>query len=97
MLDATTETAGPPKEKASTDRSSGVPVQEAQEAIRKAFPYDGELRVRHLWSTDGLSRFRANWFRGQDGQMTIAKSLFLCSTRTPSGLVFQDATAAVVR
>lgn len=97
MPDLMAETTQPPKGKPPTDSSPVVPVQEAHEAIRKAFPNEGELKVRHLWSANGCSRFRANWFRGQDGGMTIAKSLWLCLTRTGGGLVVTDDTVVNVR
>lgn len=71
-----------------------VDAQEAQEAIRRAFPYEGDLRVRHLWTTRGISRFRANWFREVEGRAMSVKSLFLCITKTADGLVVQDQTAA---
>ena len=73
--------------------SSGVPAQEAQEAIRQAFPYEGDLRVRHLWSAHGLARYRANWLRQVEGEMKIVTSLFLGITRTADGLVVQNETA----
>ena len=73
--------------------SSSMLAQEAQGAIRRAFPCEGDLRVRYLWSTDGGSRFRANWFREVDGKTMIVKSLLLCVTRAEDGLVAQDETA----
>ena len=93
MLDALADIPEPQVEKKPSTLSSGVLAQEAQNVIRKAFPYEGDLRVRHLWSTDGFSRFRANWFREEDGKTMIVKSLFLCVTRTADGLVVQDETA----
>ena len=92
MLDALDQLSEPQKEKAPTDLASVVLAQEAQAAIRGAFPCAGDLKVRHLWSTDGVSRFRANWFREEDGKPMIAKSLFVCATRTEDGLVVQDET-----
>ena len=73
--------------------SSGVPAQEALEAIRQAIPYEGDLRVRHLWSGQGVTRCRANWFRQVDGTMKVVKSLFLGVRRTADGLVVHDETA----
>jgi hypothetical protein len=67
-----------------------VLAQEAQDVIRKAFPCEGDLRIRHLWSTDGISRFRANWFREEDGKTMIVKSLFLCVTRATDRLIVQE-------
>ena len=92
MLDAFAHISEPRTEKALTDLSAVVSAQEAQDAIRKAFPYGGNLRVCHLWSTDGFSRFRANWFREEDGKMRIVKSLFLCVTSLEDGLVVQNET-----
>ena len=92
MRNAVADIPVPEVEKPST-LSSGVLAQEAQEAIRQAFPYEGDLRVRHLWSTDGGSRFRANWFREVDGKTMIVKSLLLCVARGEDGLVAQDETA----
>ena len=92
MLNALALISEPRTEKAPTDLSAVVPAQEAQDAIRKAFPCEGDLSVRHLWSTDGFSRFRANWFREEGGKTMIVKSLFLCATRTKNGLVVQDET-----
>ena len=92
MLDALDHNSEPRTEKAPTDLSAVVPAKEAQGAIRRAFPYEGDLRVRHLWSGHGVARFRANWFREEDGKTMIVKSLFLCATRTKNGLVVQDET-----
>lgn len=93
MLDAPANIPEPQTEKKPSALSSGVLIQEAQNAIRKAFPYEGDdLVVRHLWSTDGISRFRANWFREADGKMKFVRSLFLCVTRAEDGLVVQDGT-----
>ncbi len=74
--------------------SSGVPAQEVQEAIRKAFPYEGELRVRRLWSGNGTEKYRANWYGQMDGRMRVVKSLFLSVARTKDSLVVQDETAS---
>ena len=93
MPDALADITGPRMEKTPSALSSVVPAQEAQDAIRKAFPYEGELRVRDLWSGDGIARYRANWFREADGRTRVVRSLFLCITRTADGLVVQDETA----
>ncbi len=93
MPDALADIPEPQVEKKPGTLSSGVPAQEAQEAIRKAFPYEGELRVRSLWSGNGVGRYRANWFGQVDGRTTVVKSLFLCVTRTKDGLVVQNETA----
>ncbi len=93
MLDAPADIPEPQVEKKPNTLSAVVPAQEAQGAIRRSFPYEGDLRVRHLWSMDGFSRFRANWFREEDGKTMIVKSLFLCVTRVEDGLVVQDETA----
>jgi hypothetical protein len=90
MLDALAD-LGQPQVKSPV--SSGAPAQEVQEAIRKAFPYEGELRVRRLWSGHDTEKYRANWFGLVDGRMRVAKSLFLSVARTKDGLVVQDATA----
>ena len=92
MLDAPADIPEPQVGKKPNTLSSGVPAQEAQNVIRKAFPCEGDLRVRHLWTTDGFSRFRANWFREEDGKMRIVKSLFLCVARTTDDLAVQDET-----
>ena len=93
MPDAPADTPELPMEKRPNDLSPIVPAQEAQGAIRRAFPYEGDLRLRHLWSTDGFSRFRANWFREEDGKTVIVKSLFLCVARTTDDFAIQDETA----
>jgi len=93
MLNAPADILEPRVEKKANTLSSGVLAQEAQNVIRKAFPYEGDLRVRHLWSTDGFSRFRANWFCEEDGKTAIVKSLFLCVARAEDGLVVQNETA----
>ncbi len=71
-----------------------APGQEVQEAIRKAFPYEGDLRVRHLWSGHGVARYRANWLRQTDDGIKVVKSLFLSVRRTNDDLVVQNETAA---
>ena len=93
MPDAIAETREAQSEQKPTALSSGVPAQETLEAIQKAFPYEGDLRVRHLWSGNGIARHRANWFGQVDGRMRLVKSLFLCLTRTKDGLVVQNETA----
>ena len=93
MLDALDHNSEPRTEKAPTDLFAVVPAKEAQDAIRKAFPYEGDLRVRHLWSGHGVARYRANWFRQVNGGMKIVTSLFLGITRTVDGMVVQDETA----
>ena len=93
MPDALADNTEPQMEEQPNVLSSIVLAQEAQGAIRRAFPYEGDLRVRHLWSTDGFSRFRANWFREEDGKTMIVKSLFLCVTRTTDDLAVQNETA----
>jgi hypothetical protein len=70
-----------------------VPAHEAQDAILKAFSYEGDLRVRHLWSRHATAQYRANWFRQVDGEMRVTTSLFLSVTKTPDGLVVLDETA----
>ena len=65
----------------------------ALEAIHKAFPYEGELRVRVLWSGDKIMRCRANWFRRVAGETVLANSLFLSITTTTGGRVVKDETA----
>jgi hypothetical protein len=93
MPDPLADTTEPRMEKRPKALSSIVPAQEAQAAIRRAFPYEGDLRVRHLWSTDSASRFRANWFREEDGKTMLVKSLFLGITRITDDLAVQDETA----
>ena len=93
MLDAPADIPEPRVEKKPKSLSTGVLAHEAQNVIRKAFLYEGDLRVRHLWTTDGFSRFRANWFREVDSKTMIVKSLFLCVTRVEDGLVVQNETA----
>ena len=93
MVDAPADIPEPQVGKKPDTLSSGVLAQEAQNVIRKAFPYEGDLRVRHLWTTDGFSRFRANWFREVDGRTMIVKSLFLSVARTADDLAVQDETA----
>ena len=72
--------------------AAAAAAKEARDAIRKAFPSEGDLRVHHLWSADGCSRFRANWFCEKDGKMVIVKSLLVVITKTEDGLVVQDNT-----
>ena len=93
MLDALADIAEPQVEKVPVASSAVVLAHEAQDAIRKAFPYEGDLRVRHLWSRHGVARYRANWFRQVDGETKIVTSMFLGITRTVDGLVVQNETA----
>ncbi len=92
MLDATADIAEPRVKKTPGVAPAVVPSQDAQEAIRKAFPYEGDLRVRHLWSARGIARYRANWYRQVEGGIRIVKSLFLGITKTADGIVVQDET-----
>ena len=93
MFDTLADIAEPRVEKTPSALSAVVSAREAQDAILAAFPYEGDLRVRHLWSGNGVARYRANWFRQVDGQMKIVTSLFLGITRTADGLVVQNETA----
>lgn len=94
MVNAPADIPEPQVGKKATTLSSGVLAQEAQDVIRKAFPHEGDdLIVRHLWSSDGIARFRANWVRQVDGKRKFVKSLFLCVTREADGLVVQNETA----
>lgn len=92
MLKAPAHSSEPRAEKAPTDDSAVVPAQEAHNAIRKAFPCDGILRLHHLWSAGHFARFRANWFREADGKTMIVKSLLLGIEKTVDGLVVRDET-----
>lgn len=94
MRDVSADIAEPRVNKTLGALSGVVPAQEAEDAIRKAFPCEGNLRVHHLWSTNGLSRFRVNWFHEENGKTMIVKSLFLGLTRTVDGLVVRDETIA---
>ena len=94
MPDALADNTEPRMEKAPTDLSAVVPAQEAQDAIRRAFPCEGDLRVRVLWSSHGVTKCRATWFRQADGEVSLVKSLFLGITRTKDGLVVLDETVS---
>ncbi len=83
----------PRVDKTSNDLSAVMSAKDVQDAIRAAFPFEGDLRVRHLWSGHGVARYRANWFRQMDDGMKIVKSLFLGITKTENGLVARDETA----
>lgn len=85
--------AKPRVEQTSSDLSAVMSTQEVQDAIRAAFPYEGDLRVRHICTGHGVARYRANWFRQVDGGMKIVTSLFLGIMRTKDGLVVRDETA----
>ncbi|HNT36179.1 MAG TPA: hypothetical protein PKH07_14430 [bacterium] len=93
MVDTPAHSAKPQVKRAPSTPSAVVSAQEAQEAIRAAFPYEGDLRVRHLWSGNGVARYRANWFRQVEGEMKVVTSLFIGITRTADGLVVQNETA----
>ena len=85
--------AEPRVEQTSSDLSAVMSTHEVQDAVRAAFPYEGDLRVRHIWTEHGVARYRANWFRQVDGGMKIVMSLFLGITKTADGLVVRDETA----
>jgi hypothetical protein len=93
MPDALADAAKPRMDKRPSALSSIVPAQEAQGAIRRAFPCEGDLRVRYLWSADGVSKFRANWFREEGGKTILVRSLFLSVGRTAEDLTIQDESA----
>lgn len=67
-------------------------TDKARDTIRKAFPYEGDLRVRVLWSGDGIMRCRANWFRQVAGETVIVRSLFLSIMSATGDLVVKDET-----
>ena len=77
MLNVLPHGPQPGTAKASDAVDAVITAQEAQDAIRREFPCAGELRIHHLWSADGVSRFRANWFRPIDRTTMIVKSLLL--------------------
>ena len=91
---ALADIAKPRVEKTPSATSSAVLDQEVQDAILNAFPYEGDLRGRHLWSENGVTHCRANWYRKVDGEIRITKSLFVNVTKTADGLVVQDETVA---
>ena len=93
MLDALADITEPQAGKTPSALSSVVSAQEAKEAVSRAFPYEGDLRVRCLWSRHGSTSCRANWFRRLDGEMRVVKSLFLGITKTQDSLVVRDETA----
>jgi|WetSurMetagenome_2_1015567.scaffolds.fasta_scaffold790859_2 hypothetical protein len=93
MFDTLADITEPQVEKTGSGPFPVVSAQEARDAIRAAFPYEGDLRVRQLWSGHGVARYRANWFRQVDGQVKIVTSLFLGIRRTADGLVVRDETA----
>jgi hypothetical protein len=93
MHETLADIAGPGVEKTPNVLSAAPSAQEVEDAIRAAFPYEGDLRVRHVWSGHGVARYRANWFRQVEGQMRIVTSLFLGIRRTADGLVVHDETA----
>ena len=93
MPNAIGEAAEPRRDIKPSAPHCAVPAHEAQAAILKAFSYEGDLRVRHLWSNEATAQYRAHWFRLVDGEMRIATSLFLSVTKTPDGLVVLDETA----
>jgi hypothetical protein len=41
--------------------------------LLRNFNHDGHLRVRHLWTSENVHRFRANWWK----EAAIVTSLFL--------------------
>jgi len=79
-------------EQTSSDLSALMPAQEVKDAIIAAFPFEGDLRVRHISSGHGVASYRANWFRQVEGGMKIVTSLFLGITRTADGLVVRNET-----
>ena len=81
-----------PRVEKTPSASSAVLAQEVRDAILNAFPYEGDLRGRHLWSENGVTYCRANWYRLVDGETRITKSLFVKVTKTADGLVVQDET-----
>ena len=93
MLDALTDITEPQAEKAPTVLSCIVSDREVENAIQKTFPFEGDLRIRHLWSGQDVARYRANWFRQVSGENRIVTSMFLSITRTVDGLVVLDETA----
>jgi hypothetical protein len=93
MPDALADAAEPRMDKRPSALSSIVLAQEAQGAIRRAFPCEGDLRVRYLWSADGVSKFRANWFREEGGKTILVRSLFLSVARTKDDFAVQNETA----
>jgi hypothetical protein len=93
MPDALTDLAEPQMGKTPTSPSASIPAREVQDAVRKVFAFEGDLRVRYLWSRDGIGRYRANWFRPVEGEVRVVRSLFLCIERTHDGLVVHNETA----
>ena len=67
---------------------------EAWNAIAKTFAFEGDLRIKPLWSNRDAAQFRANWFRKIEGENRITHSLFVRVLKTPDGLLVGDDTIA---
>ena len=94
MMAALADITEPRVEKTPSATPSALHARQVQDAILQAFPYEGDLRVRHLWSRNGVTHYRANWYRQVDGETRITRSLFVNVTKTSDGLVVQDETVA---
>lgn len=93
MTDAAFDLAEPRLEKSPGTPLSAISLLDAHDAVLKAFPFEGDLRVRHLWSQGRTSRYRANWYRPVEGEVRVVHSLFLRIEKTSDGLIVQNETA----
>ncbi|HOW72513.1 MAG TPA: hypothetical protein PKY77_18085 [Phycisphaerae bacterium] len=92
MTDAASDVARRAIGKTPSVQAPAVSPLDAYDAVLKAFPFEGDLRVRHLWSQGRASRYRANWSRPVAGEVRIVQSRFVRIERTSDGLVVQDET-----
>ncbi|MBP7933475.1 MAG: hypothetical protein KA354_02395 [Phycisphaerae bacterium] len=93
MTDAALDVARRTMGKTPSATAPAVSPLDAYHAVLKAFSFEGDLQVRHLWSQGKASRYRANWSRPVAGEVRIVLSRFLRIESTNDGLIVQDETA----
>lgn len=93
MTDVIHKLAEPRRGKTPRSPLSAISASDAHDAVLQTFPFEGELRIRHLWSNGNMGKYRANWYRVIEGELRVAQSRFLCIEKTNDGLIVRDETA----
>lgn len=62
--------------KTQEEAQEGSCEERAIDAIKKTFPNEeGQISIRHLWTSEGVHRFRVNWWSLKEG--AIKRSEFV--------------------
>jgi len=66
--------------------------EEIKIAIQRAFLFEGNMIVRHLYTAQEVGRYRVNWYQDSDNGTFIAQSKFVSVQRVDDVLQIRDMT-----